>query len=205
MKAGKYLAVLVITSIIFFSGIAIGEYLGTQDVDRVLALQEDLQNNVAALNLQADLLETDICDIDVFDITEEKFELGRRLEILEVQLGYDDSDVLRLKNKYSLYAIQQYVLISRQKAECSDAIEPILFFYDNVDELSDSRTQGYILDYVYRNNMRDIAIFAFSMNVHNPAVDTLIEKYDIDSAPAIVIGGNTYEGVVTSREILELL
>ena len=205
MKSGKYLAVLVITSIIFFSGIAIGEFIASQEIDDLVALQEDLQNNVAALNLQAQLLETDICEIDVFEVTAEKFELGRRLDLLETQLGHDNTDVLRLKNKYSLYSIQQYVLVERQKEQCSDAIEPILFFYDNVDELSDSQTQGYILDYIYKTNKNSVAIFAFSLNVHNPAVDTLIEKYDIDSAPAIVIEGNTYEGVVTSQEILDLL
>jgi len=225
MRAGKYLIVLIITSAVFFSGLALGEYLATKDVNRILILQEDLQNSVVALNLQSELLETDICKINVFDITEEKFELGRQLAILESQLGYDDPAVLRLKNKYSLYSIQQYVLIEKQKSSrpnpsdserpssrsepgCADAVEPILFFYDNVDALTSSRTQGYVLDYVYRENREDVAVFAFSVNVHNAAQDTLMEKYGIDATggvPAIVVNGETFEGVTSSKKILSAL
>tara|TARA_Y100000310_G_C20620316_1_gene782925 strand:- start:873 stop:1502 length:630 start_codon:yes stop_codon:yes gene_type:complete len=207
MKAGKYLAVLVITSIIFFSGVAIGEYIASRDIDRLTTLQDDLQNNIAALNLQADLLGSDICNIDVFDITEEKFELGRRLDVLETQLGHEDSAVLALKNRYSLYSIQQYVLLERQKSLCSDYVEPILFFYDNVNEFRASQTQGYILDYVYKENKEDIAIFAFSLSVDNAAQATLEQKHDVGmyDAPVLVINGETYEGILTSKEIYSVL
>ena len=77
-----------------------------------------------------------------------------------------------------------------------------------MNELTNSKTQGDILDYVYRENKEDVAIFAFSVNVHNAAQDTLMEKYGVDATggvPAIVVNGKTFEGVTNSKEILRAL
>jgi len=201
----RYIFALVLTAMVFLIGIGVGEYMASKGLAKITFEQQDLSINTLAISLQSQLLEQGICDVDIYDITASKFELGRRIDVLEDQKGAADPEVMRLKNAYSLLTLQQYLLVKQQQKECESAIKPILFFYDNVNEKSDSRTQGYILNYVYQSNQRTVAVFAFSINVNNPAVDTLKAKYKIRDAPTLVIRSETYEGILTNDEIEEAL
>ncbi len=138
MRKYKYLFFLIITAAIFASGMWVGEIVAGAHVDSIFRMQEGLQVSTSAIGLQNEILGGDVCGVDVFEITEDKFELGRALANLEAQRGYNDPDVILLKNKYSLYSIQQYLLVLKQRDECGSEVVPIFFFYDNANAKDDS-------------------------------------------------------------------
>lgn len=205
MKKINYLVVLVITSLIFLTGMWVGNEISVLKLDNIAALQQDLSVNSAAIGLQKELLRDNICSVDVFDITNDRFELGRKIAQLEGQLGFDNELVLRLKNEYSILNVQQFLLVEEQKEKCGTGVTPILFFYDNIGELEDSRTQGYILDYVYKTHPKDVVIYSFDINVRNPAVDTLLDLCDVSGAPTLVVNEKAYEEVLVSEELFSIL
>lgn len=205
MRKVNYIVLLFITGAIFLAGIWVGNYIASAKVEKITFLQENLNVDTAALSLQMELLGTDICSMNIFDLTERKFEIGQDISNLEGQVGYENENVINLKNKYSLYSIQQYLLIKKQQVECGSEVSSILFFYDNQNEERASRTQGYILDYVYKMHGDRVAIFSFDVRIENPAVDTLIDMYKVTDAPTVIIGGEKYEGITTSREIVDVL
>lgn len=198
---------LVLTVLLFGSGIWIGNYLASYRIDDVVNAEQELRTNLIALNLQSELLEGELCNVDINELTEGKFEMGRKIEALESQKGYSDPEIMQLKSMYSLLSIQQYLLVKKQNEQCGFSVEPILFFYDNVNQLGSSQTQGYILDYVYEKTDGAVAIFALSVDASNPAVESLMKLYDVDreDAPVVIIKGETYLGVITSEEILFLI
>jgi len=205
MKRYKYIFFLLVTGAIFLSGAWMGEQIASFYVDDIIEIQEDLQLSATAIGLQSEILGGDICDVDIFKITAEKFELGQRLSNLEAQRGYDDPDVVRLKNRYSIYSIQQYLLVKRQREECNAEVVPILFFYDNENAKDDSEIQGYVLEYVWKNYPERVATYALSINVHNAAVDALMEQNDVISGPTLVVDGERYEGIFEADEVFDIL
>jgi len=205
MKRYKYIFFLLVTGSIFLSGAWMGERIAGFYIDDIAGLQDDLQLSAAAIGLQNEILGGDICDVDVYAVTQKKFELGQSLSNLEAQRGYDDPDVIRLKNRYSIYSIQQYLLVKRQREECGADIMPILFFYDNNNAKEDSEIQGYVLEYVYKKYPTRVATYALSINVHNAAVDALMAQNDIVSGPTLVIDGEKYEGIYEADEVFEFL
>lgn len=207
MRKLNYLVVLFVTALIFLTGVWIGDQIAGFRLDTVIQLQEDVGLDSSAIGLQMELLKEGSCNVDIFDATQARFELGRQIAKLEGQVGPSDENILRLKNQYSILNIQQFLLVNKQIDECGTKFIPILFFYDNVDAKSDSMSQGYVLDYVYKTRPKEVVIYSFDSNVRNAAVDTLIDQYDVNvsEAPVTVINGKSYSGVLTSKEIFNIL
>ena len=197
----KYITVLSFTTVIFLLGIMLGQVVAEARMSEITKFQEDLSQEVLSLELKKELLAEDICAIDPMESFKEKIELGNRLHSLEERKGTADEEVKRLKNKYSLLSIQHYTLMKEYKEACREDMNIILFFYSNTENEDECGKQGHILDYAYDKDSENIVTYAFDMDIHNPAVNTLTERYEISVPPTIVVNNNKYEGLQTLEDI----
>ncbi|MEM5793163.1 MAG: hypothetical protein QXY45_02280 [Candidatus Aenigmatarchaeota archaeon] len=167
--------------------------------------QKYMSNYLISLNLQSEIAKENICKVDVFELTEDKSELGKQLDILERTLGKDNEIVRELKKDYTLVSIRQWLLLKKFKQECNNKINIILFFYSNEVNSSDSESQGYVLDYIYRKYPEKVVIYAFEIEEDNPALNTIKHIYNVKSAPTIVVNERIFFGFQSQEKIESLL
>jgi len=201
----KYITVLSFTTVIFLLGIMLGQFIAETKISEITKFQEDLSQELLSLELKKELLAEDICKVDPRRSFKEKVELGNQLHDLEGRKGEDDEEVVRLKNRYSLLSVQHYLLVKEYAAECEGSMDIILFFYSNKENKRDCERQGHILDYVYEGSPNTTVTYALDMDIGNPAVDTLMERYEVSVPPTIVVNEEKHEGLRTLDEIEVML
>lgn len=199
----KYVAVLVITIVIFSMGMIVGHLLGSQKASLVSALQEDLRTDALDIELAFSLIEQDPCEFaNRAPVIAQIYDLGNRLDHMESVLGKNNQDVLRLKRYYSLLQIRQWQFEKRVNELCEDSRIPILYFYDNspgacvgCDE------QGFVLTYL-RRKFDFVSVYSFDMGAESESLKALMARYGVDQAPTIVVNGEVLRGFY-GREPLE--
>lgn len=201
----RYIAALLATAIIFATGLSIGYYITQKTAKQAAEAEKELRIRSDSISLQSDIAEEHICQINVFNLTQEKAKLGRKVEDLESKLGKTDPQVMDLKKRYTLLSIRQLLLIRKYNRNCGNGYIPILFFYSNKDNVSASESQGYVLDYIYKQNKDKIVNYAFDINLETPALNTLKQIYGIETAPSIVVDGKTFTGLKDRQEMKEIL
>ena len=201
----KYFSVFLITFLIFVIGILLSQTISSKSSKEILKTQKQVKNYILSLNLQSDIASEYICQVNVFDLTKEKLNLGQQIEILEKNLGKENEIVRDLKQDYSLLSIRQWLLVKQVREKCNRNINIILFFYSNTNNSSESESQGYVLDYLYEKEPEDIVIYAFDMDEDNPALDTIKSIYGIEVAPSVVVNERLFSGFQSKGRIEMLL
>ena len=201
----KYFSVFLITFLIFVIGILLSQTISSKSSKEILNTQKQVKNYILSLNLQSDIASEYICQVNVFDLTKEKLNLGQQIEILEKNLGKENEIVKDLKLDYSLLSIRQWLLIRQVKEKCNRNINIILFFYSNKNNPSESESQGYVLDYFYEKDPENLVIYAFDIDEENPALDTIKSIYNIELAPSLVVNEKLSSGFQSKGKIMELL
>jgi len=201
----KYTSVFLMTVLIFVIGILLTGKLSTKTSEEIFEIQKQVRNYLLSLNLQSDIASEYICRVDVFELTEDKFNLGQQIEILEKNLGKDNEIVKDLKEDYSLLSIRQWLLVKQVKEKCDKDINIILFFYSNKVNTSESESQGYVLDYLYEKYPDTVVIYAFDIDGDNPALNTIKAVYGVKRAPSVVINERLFTGFQSKEKIERLL
>lgn len=201
----KYVAVFSLATLIFISGLIVGQIIAEIRLKDFIAASADLKTSLLAMDTHEKIAEEYLCDVDIFQLTEEKAELGRHLAFLEEKYGRKDRRVLALKKEYSLLSIRQWLLMRKYKEQCYEDLTIILFFYSNERNVSDSELQGSILDYIYHSHPEKVVIYAFDYDLDLEAINTLEEIYGIKQVPSIVVNQKVYAGLTKSETIEKLL
>jgi hypothetical protein len=212
IQTTKYMAALAITILIFISGILIGNYLGSLKANQVSALQEDIFFNTFGLDVKYDLL----LDLDCEEIMvsegspveiDDLREVGQKLTYLENQLGAKDREVRKLKEYYHLLEIRHFLLSKSLEEKCDLSTNIVLYFYA-IDEICEAcEGQGNVLTFLHRKNPL-FNVYSFDITIDNPAVDSLKERYGIETGrdvPAIVFEGEVYKGFRDKNELARIL
>ena len=207
----KYTVVFVFTALVFLVGIAIGWQFSNYLLSEITQNENVLRARLFGLELKYDLLKKgDICEISSSELWEDRVELGNQLDALEKRVGKEDTQLLIQKEYYQLVEIETWLLLERINEECDSDVNIILFFYTNKkddDKGKDtvSEEQGVLLDTLYKKFGDSIAVFAFDVNTDNPALNSLRDMYDIDTAPTLVINGEVYEGYRGYSQMVNIL
>jgi len=191
----KYLTVFALVSLVFLLGIFFGQAITKAKMSDFARAQNEFRRYLLSLELQTELASKHICNIDVFELTKEKTELGQKIEFLEKRLGKTNKEILGLKEDYSLLSIRQWLLLEKVRKECGGKFVIILYFYSNEKNTSVCEAQGYILDYLYRKYPENVVIYAFDTDLDNPALNTLKIIYQIEEVPSLVIDEKLYPGL----------
>ena len=112
MAPSKYLAAFALTTLIFVIGMLIGDKMSQAKLDTINTLEREIRTDVLGTELQYRLILDNPCNLtDPAALTSQLYEIGSRLDFMENQLGKDDSQVLDLKEFYSMLEIQHWLLL----------------------------------------------------------------------------------------------
>lgn len=178
-------------------------YLNNARVSELSAIEEQLSIDSLSLETQFSLLESAPCDSNASSVTltTELADFGNRLSYAENQLGSDNSQVIRLKERYSLLEIRDY-LITKQLAEvCRTKPVTVLYFYSNAGDCADCDKAGYALSYL-RDTYPALRVYSFDYNLDLGALKTFIAVTKVRSdLPAFIINGKHYYGFTSLEEL----
>ncbi len=179
-------------------------YLDQARISELSAIEDKLAIDILSLDTQFSLLTAAPCDSAASSatLTNELADLGTRLAYAENQLGSDNLQVIRLKYKYSLLEIRDY-LITKQLAVACGTKPPVtvLYFYSNAGDCADCDKAGYALSYL-RDTYPSLRVYSFDYNLDLGALKTLIALSKVqDSLPAFVIDGKKTYGFTSLTDL----
>lgn len=203
----KYAAAISIATLIFFTGLVLGNFTANQKITELDKFEQDLRADSLALELQYDILSENPCgSINHSTLTDELYELGSKLTFMENGLGIDDPDVIRLKEYYSTLQIRHWLLAKQEKNECNPNINLIMYFYTNDETGCDKcDEQGYALTYLRKDNP-DIRTYAFDNEIDNVALNTLKQIYfESEEFPVLILNEQTHHGFLDAQQMSDYL
>ena len=171
-------------------------YLNNARVTDLNSIEDQISIDTLSLNTQFQLLETAPCgSIDEnTTLGTELSDLGDRLSYTEGQLGSSNTQVIQLKQQYSLLEIQDYLITKQLAAACGEKPVTVLYFYSNAGDCADCDRAGYALSYLH-DTYPNVKVYSFDYNLDLGALSTLISLEKVkDEPPAFIINNKTYYG-----------
>lgn len=178
-------------------------YLNRARVAELSAIEEQLSIDSLSLETQFSLLEAAPCDSNGSSITlaSELADFDNRLSYAEDQLGNDSPQVVRLKERYSLLEIRDYLITKRLAEACGTKPITVLYFYSNAGDCADCDKAGYALSYL-RNTYPTLRVYSFDYNLDLGALRTFIAVTKVrDALPAFVINGRHSYGFTSLADL----
>lgn len=198
------LIALGITVVIIGTVIYAVAYLDHKRVVELNAIEDQLATDTLSIETQFALLEEASCESFTNDtvFSTELSKLGDRLAFAEERLGATDPEVLRLKERYTLLQIRDYLLTKKLSDVCNVNPTIALYFYSNAGDCTDCDRAGYALSYM-RQTYPKLRVYSFDYNLDLAALKTFIAVEKIEPTfPAFVIQGKKSYGF-TDLETLE--
>jgi hypothetical protein len=178
-------------------------YLNRARIAALSTIEDQLSIDTLSLDTQFTLLEAAPCDSAASSttLTGELADFGNRLSYAEGQLGSDDEQVIRLKERYSLLEIRDYLITKRLAEACGTKPVTVLYFYSNSGDCNDCDKAGYALSYL-RNTYPALRVYSFDYNLDLGALKTLITVTKVkQTLPAFVINGTHYYGFTSLADL----
>jgi hypothetical protein len=178
-------------------------YLDQQRVSELKAIEDQLATDTLSIETQFALLEEASCESFTEDtiLSRELSDLGDRLAFTEERLGATDPEVLRLKERYTLLQIRDYLLTKRLSEACD--LDPViaLYFYSNAGDCTECDRAGYALSYL-RQTYPALRVYSFDYHLDLVALKTFIVVEKIEERfPVFVIEGKRSYGFTSLEEL----
>ncbi len=203
MKQGKSkaIAALAITILIFIGGFMLGNLSLSSKIGAIQDLQNEIYTESLGFDVLFDLAEDNLCDEEnIADINYQLTEFGDKLAYLEKK----EADVTTLKNQYNSLEIKHFLLISDINEQCGDKYDTILYFYGPSSECKSCLLQGLELSNLKSENL-DIMIYSFDYTSDFAPVRNLINTYEVDGVPTLIINGEKYEEFLNGETLRTLV
>lgn len=178
-------------------------YLNRARVAELSVIEDQLSIDSLSLETQFSLLEAAPCDSSASSVTltSELADFGSRLSYAENQLGSDNPQVIRLRERYSLLEIRDYLITKRLSESCRTKPVTVLYFYSNAGDCADCDRAGYALSYL-RNTYPALRVYSFDYNLDLGALKTFIAVAKVkDTLPAFIINGKHYYGFTSLADL----
>ena len=203
----KYLLVFGITAAIFGTAFYAAARFNDARLEELRATENQISIDLLSNETQYDLLGqlscSDIARNPV--LSDELNTIANQLSYAEDNLGANNTDVIALKEQYSLLEIKDYLLMQKVASQCGVHPVFILYFYSNAGDCSDCAREGDVLTYL-RQAYPSLRVYSFDYNLNLSALKTLIEIRGVgNKMPALVINnqGPAY-GLQTVPAILKM-
>lgn len=171
-------------------------YLNQARIAELSTIEDQIAIDTLSLDTQFSLLEAAPCDSMASStiLTGELADLGTRLSYAESQLGSDNAQVIRLKERYSLLEIRDYLITKKLATACGMNPTTVLYFYSNDGDCADCDRAGYALSYL-RDTYPTLRVYSFDYDLDLGALKTLIAVTKTqNSLPAFIINGKQSYG-----------
>jgi glutaredoxin len=204
LPARNALIALGITVVLTGTVVYAINYLNRARVAELSAIEDQLSIDALSLDTQFSLLEAAPCDSAATSttLTSELGDFGDRLSYAENQLGSDNLQVIRLKERYSLLEIRDYLITKQLAAACGTKPVTVLYFYSN-GKCDECAKAGYALSYLH-TTYPSLRVYSFDYDLNLGALKTFITVNKVQGTmPAFVINGKRSYGF-TSLEDFEM-
>jgi len=178
-------------------------YLNSARITELGAIEDQLSIDTLSFETQLSLLAATPCESATSTTTfiNSLADLGNRLSYAEGQLGAGNEQVLRLKQKYSLLEIRDYLITKQIAATCGTKPVTVLYFYSNAGDCADCDKAGYALSYL-RDTYPSLRVYSFDYNLDLGALKTFIAVTKVNGAmPAFVVNGKHSYGFTSLADL----
>jgi len=199
----SYIIGIVIAIIIFATGFLLGTLITQSKYSDIEDFETKLRIDAYNFDIQYLLMQQEPCKFIEDPFTEELYVLGDELTNLEKVRGFEDKEVIKLKNYYSLLELRNWVFLKTYKEKCGKDYILNLYFYSNKN-CEKCLEQGEILTKL-REKYPNIRTYSFDIDIDNKALIALKQLYNIEEAPTIVFDYITLSGFKTQEELEKAL
>lgn len=201
-----FLTSLVLTVLIFAIGMLLNyglDFLRMDSINEVIASHERNTDAYLTEALFADVFagsKCEVMDARILDLKKEIQQVGVELSSYSRFSLFNRKDFDYLKRKYFLLELRFLSLVLQVNDACNKPYVPILFFYKIDDDLSER--QGFILQEVNKEYENSVVVLSIDKDyADEPLVAMLVSKYNIVSAPAIIVDDVKKEGLTYAAEL----
>lgn len=194
------------TLIIFMAGIVLNygfDFFRLNAVDYLLSEQEINTQSYLVENMFLKTFEKESCEAlnaRIPELQESLSVVGRELSSYSSSSLFHRKNFDYLKRKYFLLEARLFLILSKLNKECGKPYVPILFFYEIDDPVSER--QGFILDELNEYYKEKVAIISIDKDYKDDAFILLLkQKYDVSSAPTIIMDDLKFERLMYFREL----
>ncbi len=197
-------------SILFFvigvvTGLYVTEYSSentAQQVNNLKARVENAQLEYIYLSTMGDKISCSSLSQLIESDTNELGAIGGELVALD-RKGEKASGFYDLKRDYTLLSVRAWILNSYMSKKCLTYENSIMYFYSI--PCNDCIRQGYILDDIRSNDIKDLRVFVLDYGYNESIITTLRRVYNVTQTPSLVIGNRTYTGFQDRDALIRIL
>ncbi|OYT35168.1 MAG: hypothetical protein B6U87_00730 [Candidatus Aenigmarchaeota archaeon ex4484_52] len=202
----KFLIAFTLTLCIFLIGVIIGNYMISYKLDKYNTYEQDLKIDLMSSEIENSLIAETGCNItNKLPLTRSLYDLSEKLSYLENRFGWDDKNVLKMKEYYSLIELKHWMYINNLNKKCNYNYTTILYFYSNEGDCPRCKNQEFVLWHL-KKKYKNIFIYSFDINMDNLALNTIKEIYGIKTiTPSLIINKKTFVGFKNLNEIEEII
>ena len=202
----KYAMAAVLTVSMFFIVLSVIDYM---DMQRVLRFSNDLASfSTGAQDLQSAvaMIQLEKGNPEYCSIVDSAYyqQIGQTNSLMEKMLGYERANLFAeffaLKRQFLLSNIQLWQVSQMERQYCYADHSDLMYIYSSNPSCSDCQVQGRIIDTV-RANCSNVRVFVMDIEENMTSLDIIKKKYNVTSAPELVIDGKTYQGVMDEAAI----
>jgi len=202
---------LILTIVIFIAGILLNyglDFIRLDAVNSVIAEHEISTDAYLAEALFSDIFDGDKCSVMNSRINNLKKEIGKvgtELSSYSRFSFFNRKDFDYLKRKYFLLELRFLSLIEQINKECNRPYIPILYFYE-IDDYKSER-MGFILEKISQGYENSVVVLSIDKDYSDePLINMLTEKYNIVSAPVIIIDDDIKKtGSVSEKDLNKII
>lgn len=191
-----YLVSIIITTLIFLSGIGIGIQLNRQKAnileERMKEL-EDEERNVELQWMMLSILEKEkACELmyhQFLNLMSDVGELEEKLTSLERTGKIMNPEYIELKKDYSAFQIKYWLFAESIRKSCpinNKTITTVLFFYSK--NCQPCERQGFVLSYL-KSKYPGVMVYSFDTGLDYNLIDNLEIVFNVTETPTLVING----------------
>jgi len=206
----KYAMAAVLMVSLFFITLSVIDYM---DLQRLLRFSNDM----ASFSTEASDLESAMALIRLEQtspgycaIMDSAYgqKINQTNALMERMLAYERanmfSEFFALKRQFLLANIQLWQVSQMEKQYCAANHTDVLYIYSSNPSCQECQVQGKMLDSV-RAACPNVRTFVMDADEGMATLDIIKIKYNITSAPSLVIDGRTYGKVLREDEIRKLV
>jgi hypothetical protein len=185
----KYTLAFIITAAIFGTAFYIAQRIDAERVADIRSTEESISIDILSSETQFELLGNLDCKTIAENpvLSDELNTLESRLSVAEQNLGSENSEVIQLKEQYSLLEIKDYLLLEQISSKCGLKPVYILYFYSNTGDCADCSQMGEELSYL-RETYPGLRVYSFDYNLDLSALKTLTALQKVNGLlPALII------------------
>lgn len=206
----KYAMAAILMVNLFFITLSVIDYM---DMQRLLRFTNDLSSfstETADLESAMALLRTQQPSGEYCAIIDSAYrqKITRTNELMERMLSYERANMFAeffaLKRQFLLANVQLWQVSQMEKQYCNATHSDVLYIYSSDPSCSECQVQGKILDGV-RAACPNVRTFVMDIKESMATLGMIKLKYNVTSAPTLIVGGKTYGKVLPAEEIMRLV